>query len=107
MEAVCSTLEAERREMQDVEFTIEDRKLYMLQTRDGKRSGPAAVRIAAEMVDEGLIDRREALLRSIADHVAQMLAPEFDPARRSGRSTAAAAGQGPGGGPGAASGSIA
>ena len=70
---VAKTLEAERRDMQDVEFTIEDRKLYMLQTRAGKRSGPAAVRIAAEMVDEGLIDRREALLRVDATHAAQIL----------------------------------
>ena len=79
LKKVCKTLEAERREMQDVEFTIEAGELYMLQTRTGKRSGPSAVRIATEMVAEGLIDRPEALLRVDATHVSQMLAPEFDP----------------------------
>jgi len=75
---VCLTLEKERHEMQDVEFTIEDDHFFMLQTRTGKRSGPAAVRIAVEMVDEGLISREEAFRRIDASHVAQMLAPVFD-----------------------------
>jgi pyruvate,orthophosphate dikinase len=78
LERICSTLEDQRRDMQDVEFTIEGRKLYMLQTRDGKRTGPAAVRIAVDMVEEGMIDRSEALRRIEGDHLVQMLAPEFD-----------------------------
>ena len=64
--------------MQDVEFTIQHGKLFMLQTRAGKRTGPAAVRIAVEMVEEGLIDRREALERVEPAQLAQLLAPEFD-----------------------------
>src|SRR6185295_8290093 len=64
--------------MQDLEFTIQHGKLFMLQTRTGKRTGPAAVRVAAEMVEEGLIDRRTALQRVEPQHLTQMLAPEFD-----------------------------
>lgn len=80
--AVCDRLEDERREMQDVEFTIEGGKLFMLQTRDGKRSGPAAVRIAVEMVGEGRIDIETALARVEPEHLAQVLAPGFDPLQR-------------------------
>lgn len=71
-------LEKHYREMQDVEFTIEHGKLWMLQTRDGKRTARAAVRIAVEMSEEGLISRQEALLRVTPDHVAQLLHPQFD-----------------------------
>jgi len=78
LEEVCRTLEGHYREMQDVEFTIEDGTLYMLQTRTGKRTGPAAVRIAVEMVEEGLIDERTALSRIEPTHLEQMLAPDFD-----------------------------
>ncbi|HYN21915.1 MAG TPA: putative PEP-binding protein, partial [Thermoanaerobaculia bacterium] len=66
-------------DMQDVEFTIQHDKLYMLQTRSGKRTGPAAIRIAADMVEDGLIDWREALDRVEPLHLLQVLAPEFDP----------------------------
>jgi len=72
-------LEEHYRDMQDIEFTIEDGTLYMLQTRTGKRTAAAAVRIAVEMVDEGLIDRREAILRVSPEHIEQLLHPTFDP----------------------------
>lgn len=71
-------LEKHYREMQDVEFTIENGKLWMLQTRDGKRTARAAVRIAVEMVEEGLISREEAVLRISPLHVLQLLHPQFD-----------------------------
>ena len=105
---VCATLEAHRREMQDVEFTIEHEKLYMLQTRDGKRTGAAAVRVAAEMVEEGLIDSREAVSRVQPAQLIQVLAPIFEPREKA----AAIAGgrllaKGLPAGPGAASGRIA
>jgi pyruvate,orthophosphate dikinase len=74
----CSILEQHRRDMQDVEFTIEDRKLYMLQTRDGKRTGAAALRIAVEMEEEGLIDKNEAMRRVDPNQLVQLLAPVFD-----------------------------
>lgn len=76
--AVADKLEKHYREMQDVEFTIENGKLYMLQTRDGKRTARAAVRIAVEMVEEGLITKEEAILRVSTDHVLQLLHPQFD-----------------------------
>jgi pyruvate,orthophosphate dikinase len=71
-------LEAHYREMQDVEFTIENGKLWMLQTRDGKRTARAAVRIAVEMVEEGVIKKEEAVLRVSPQHVLQLLHPQFD-----------------------------
>ncbi len=76
---ICDVLEDHRHEMQDVEFTIEGGKLYMLQTRHGKRTGLAAVRIAHEMVGEGRIDEVEALRRVEGEQLVQMLAPSFDP----------------------------
>jgi pyruvate,orthophosphate dikinase len=79
---VCEKLEAHYKDMQDVEFTIEDGELYMLQTRTGKRTGPAAVRIAADMVAEGRIDERTALSRIDAQHIEQMMAPVFDLAEK-------------------------
>jgi pyruvate,orthophosphate dikinase len=105
---VCRRLEAHYTDMQDVEFTIQHGELYMLQTRTGKRTGPAAVRIAADLVGEGLIDRRQAIERIEAQHVEQMLAPVFDLAEkekavRSGRLLA----RGLPAGPGAATGRIA
>lgn len=75
---VANKLEKHYREMQDVEFTIERGKLWMLQTRDGKRTARAAVHIAVEMVEEGLISREEAVLRITPDHVLQLLHPQFD-----------------------------
>jgi pyruvate,orthophosphate dikinase len=76
---VCARLEAHFRDMQDIEFTVQDRTLYLLQTRTGKRSAPAAVRIAVEMVSEGLIDTREAVLRVEPQQVDQLLHPMIDP----------------------------
>jgi pyruvate,orthophosphate dikinase len=76
---VCARLERHYRDMQDVEFTIQHDRLYMLQTRGGKRTGPAAVRIAAELVDEGIISPREAVSRVKPQDLVQVLAPEFDP----------------------------
>ena len=73
-------LEKHYRDMQDVEFTIQDGKLYMLQTRNGKRTGQAAVRIAVEMVEEGLIDKQTALTRVPANDLDQLLHPSVDPA---------------------------
>ncbi|MEP7013549.1 MAG: pyruvate, phosphate dikinase [Acidobacteriota bacterium] len=78
LEAVAKRLEAHFRDMQDLEFTIQHGKLFMLQTRTAKRTGPAAVRIAAEMVGEGVIDSAEALKRVEPQHLVQMLAPVFD-----------------------------
>ena len=72
-------LEKRFRDMQDLEFTIEDRKLYLLQTRNGKRTGFAAVRIATDMVDEGLIDAEEAVARVEPEQLVQLLAPVFLP----------------------------
>ena len=77
---IGETLEAHYRDMQDVEFTIQDRRLYMLQTRNGKRTGAAAVRTAVEMVNEGLIDKATALTRIPPDDLEQLLHPMIDPA---------------------------
>ncbi|APW60228.1 pyruvate, phosphate dikinase [Paludisphaera borealis] len=72
-------LEQHYKEMQDVEFTVEEGTLYMLQTRTGKRTGSAAVRIAVEMVKEGLIDEKTALKRVAADSLNHLLLPQLDP----------------------------
>jgi pyruvate,orthophosphate dikinase len=108
LEAVCERLERHFHDMQDVEFTIQHGKLFMLQTRTGKRTGPAAVRTAVEMVAEGLIDRREALDRVQPSQLAQLLAPEFDLEQKK-RAIAAGSllAHGLPAGPGAASGRIA
>ncbi len=72
-------LENHYRDMQDIEFTIQDEKLWMLQTRTGKRTAAAAVRIAVEMVEEGLIDKKTALTRVEPNSLDQLLHPTFDP----------------------------
>lgn len=72
-------LEKHYTDMQDVEFTIQEGKLYMLQTRNGKRTGQAAVRIAVEMVEEGMIDKHTALTRVPANDLDQLLHPSIDP----------------------------
>ncbi len=79
LEGVYKKLESHYREMQDIEFTIQNRKLWMLQTRTGKRTAAAAVRIAVEMLDEGLIDKKEAILRVDPASLDQLLHPTFDP----------------------------
>jgi pyruvate,orthophosphate dikinase len=78
LQKVCKVLEKHYKEMQDIEFTVEDRKLWMLQTRSGKRTGFAAVRIAVDMVEERIIGKKEALLRIEPDHLNQLLRPIFD-----------------------------
>jgi pyruvate,orthophosphate dikinase len=75
----CRTLEQHYADMQDVEFTVERRKLYILQTRRGKRTASAAVRTAVEMVDEGLIDPETAVRRVQPDQLNQLLHPTLDP----------------------------
>ncbi|HHR86230.1 MAG TPA: pyruvate, phosphate dikinase, partial [Candidatus Acetothermia bacterium] len=72
-------LEDHYRDMQDIEFTIQDKHLYMLQTRTGKRTAAAAVRVAVEMVGEGRISKEEALTRVTPEHIDQLLHPMFDP----------------------------
>ena len=79
LDATCQRLETHFKDMQDIEFTIERGKLYLLQTRNGKRTAMAGIRIAIDMVDEGLIDSRMALKRIDADSLSQLLAPVFDP----------------------------
>lgn len=104
---VRKILELHYRDMQDVEFTIQEGTLYMLQTRVGKRTGFAAVRIAVDMVDEGLISEREAIERIEPDQLNHLLRPVFDPeekqrALKSGRLLA----KGLNAGPGAATGRV-
>ncbi|MDZ7581183.1 MAG: pyruvate, phosphate dikinase [Deltaproteobacteria bacterium] len=77
-EEITRKLEKHYREMQDVEFTIEHSKLWMLQTRSGKRTAQAAVRIAVDMVEEGLISREEAVLRVSPEQVDFFMHPQFD-----------------------------
>jgi len=72
-------LERHYRDMQDIEFTVQEGRFYMLQTRSGKRTGRASVRIAVDMVHEGLINEKEALLRVSPDHVEAFLHPMVDP----------------------------
>ncbi len=102
---VRDILEKHYRDMQDIEFTIEEGKLYLLQTRTGKRTGFAAVRMAVEMVEEGLIDEKEAILRiDPAEQLTQLLQPIFDPQAKA-KATLMA--RGLPAGPGAATGRIA
>jgi pyruvate,orthophosphate dikinase len=75
---ICERLEHHYKEMQDVEFTIERGKLWMLQTRDGKRTAQAAVKIAVDMVEEGIIDRETAVQRVTPEQVDMLLHPQFD-----------------------------
>jgi pyruvate,orthophosphate dikinase len=79
---ITASLEKHYRDVQDFEFTIEDGKLYMLQTRNGKRTGPAAVRVAVDMVEEGLITKKEAVERVAPNQLDQLLHPVLDSATR-------------------------
>ena len=79
LDVIYKQLEAHYRDMQDIEFTIEQGRLFLLQTRRGKRTGAAAVRIAVDMANEGLIDREEALGRVNEEHLTQLLHPSVDP----------------------------
>lgn len=76
---VSKILEKHYKDMQDIEFTIEDGKLYLLQTRNGKRTAKAAVRIVVDMHEEKLISKEQALMRLDLDHIKQILHPIFDP----------------------------
>jgi pyruvate,orthophosphate dikinase len=76
---IFDKLEEHYKDMMDVEFTIEHGKLYILQSRAGKRTGPAAVRTAVEMVDEKLITKDEALMRVEPDKLNELLHPAIDP----------------------------
>ncbi|MDQ3114996.1 MAG: pyruvate, phosphate dikinase [Verrucomicrobiota bacterium] len=100
---VRALLEKHFKDMQDLEFTVEDNRLYILQTRNGKRTGLAAVRIAVEMVDERLITREMAIRRIPADSLAHLLAPIFD---RKSIAAAKKIASGLPAGPGAASGHV-
>jgi len=103
LENIRQTLEKHFRDMQDFEFTIQDGKVFMLQTRNGKRTGVAAVRIACEMVKEKLIDWQTAINRVPADQLDQVLAPIFD---RAALRSAKAIATGLPAGPGAATGKV-
>jgi pyruvate,orthophosphate dikinase len=81
-EEIAQRLERHYRDMQDLEFTIERGKLYMLQTRSGKRTAPAAVKIAVDMAGEGLITKEEALQRVDPAQIVQLLLPRFDDAAK-------------------------
>jgi len=78
LKRIADTLEAHYRDMQDVEFTVQEGELFMLQTRSGKRTAEASLKIAVDMEDEGLIDRRTALLRIDASALDQLLHPMLD-----------------------------
>ena len=75
---ICHTLEDHYRDMQDMEFTIEDKKLYMLQTRNGKRTAKAALKIACDLVDEGMIDEKKAVQMIDPRNLDTLLHPQFD-----------------------------
>src|SRR5215471_13142746 len=103
-EEIADRLEKTYKDVQDLEFTVERGKLYMLQTRNAKRTGKAAVVTAVDMVDEGLIDREEALKRIQPMHVQQILVPQFDLASR--KKAGAPIGKGLAASPGAAVGKV-
>jgi pyruvate,orthophosphate dikinase len=100
---VCSTLEKHYRDMQDMEFTVEHGKLYMLQTRNGKRTAQAAMKIACDLVDEGMRTPEEAVVMIEPRNLDTLLHPQFDPAALK---AAHAIGKGLGASPGAACGKI-
>jgi pyruvate,orthophosphate dikinase len=105
--AAAAKLETHFRDMQDIEFTIMRGKLYMLQTRTGKRTGFAAVRIALEMVDEGILSDEEALLRVQPDQLNQLLRPIFDHREKQGAiGSGKVLAKGLNAGPGAATGRV-
>jgi len=79
LDAIRTSLEEHYKDMQDIEFTIQDGRLWMLQTRHGKRTGVSAIRIAAEMKKEGLVTMEEALLLVEPDHLDQLLHDQIDP----------------------------
>jgi len=103
---ICKTLENHYRDMQDMEFTIEKGKLYMLQTRNGKRTAAAAIRIACDLIDEGMITEQEALLQIDAKTLDMLLHPTFDAAALKKADKENVVGKGIAASPGAAAGKI-
>ncbi|MBE7060213.1 MAG: pyruvate, phosphate dikinase, partial [Ruminococcaceae bacterium] len=101
--AICAKLESHYRDMQDMEFTIEDKHLYMLQTRNGKRTAQAALKIACDLVDEGMISEQEAVLMIDPRNLDTLLHPQFDAAALK---AATPMGKGLGASPGAACGKV-
>ena len=77
---ICNTLENHYRDMQDMEFTIEDKHLYMLQTRNGKRTAAAAIKIACDLIDEGMISEKDAIMQIDPKTLDALLHPQFDAA---------------------------
>ena len=100
---VCAILEDHYRDMQDMEFTVEAGKLYMLQTRNGKRTAKAALKIACDLVDEGMIDEKKAVAMIDPRNLDTLLHPQFDTAALK---AATPAGKGLGASPGAACGKV-
>ena len=103
---VCETLEDHYRDMQDMEFTIEDKKLYMLQTRNGKRTAAAAIKIACDLIDEGMITEKQAIMQIDAKSLDMLLHPQFDPNALKEADKNNVVGKGIAASPGAAAGSI-
>ncbi len=102
-EQVCKTLENHYRDMQDMEFTVENGKLYMLQTRNGKRTAQAALKIACDLVDEGMIDEKQAVAMIEPRTLDTLLHPQFDADKLK---SATPVGKGLGASPGAACGKV-
>ena len=100
---VCATLEDHYRDMQDMEFTVENKKLYMLQCRNGKRTAQAALKIACDLVDEGMIDEKKAVLMIDPRNLDTLLHPQFD---TKALKAATPVGKGLGASPGAACGKV-
>ena len=103
---VCKILENHYRDMQDMEFTVENEKLYMLQTRNGKRTAAAAIKIACDLIDEGMITEKEALMQIDAKSLDMLLHPQFDAKALKDADKNNVVGNGIAASPGAAAGSI-
>ena len=103
---VCEILESHYRDMQDMEFTVENEKLYMLQTRNGKRTAAAAIKIACDLIDEGMISEKEALMQIDAKSLDMLLHPQFDAKALKNADKNNVVGKGIAASPGAAAGSI-
>ncbi len=103
---ICDILEKHYRDMQDMEFTIEDKHLYMLQTRNGKRTAAAAIKIACDLIDEGMISEKEALMQIDAKSLDMLLHPTFDSKALAAADKNNVVGKGIAASPGAAAGKI-
>ena len=103
---ICDILEKHYRDMQDMEFTIEDKHLYMLQTRNGKRTAAAAIKIACDLIDEGMITEKEALMQIDAKSLDMLLHPTFDSKALASADKNNVVGKGIAASPGAAAGKI-